>query len=142
LDLDYSSISGLSNEVRQKLAQVKPENIGQAGRISGVTPAAVSLLLVHLKRKGGLTKRAAGHLSLETELADGLQAFAAQQQMRPSFSLDVFAVEDAFLNYLRLLQHWNKAFNLTAIRDDRGQVIRHSAGLARYSALRFRGSNH
>ena len=59
LDLDYSSISGLSNEVRQKLAQVKPENIGQAGRISGVTPAAVSLLLVHLKRKGGLTKRAA-----------------------------------------------------------------------------------
>jgi 16S rRNA (guanine527-N7)-methyltransferase len=64
-------------------------------------------------------------LSLETELADGLQAFAAQQQMRPSFSLDVFAVEDAFLNYLRLLQHWNKAFNLTAIRDDRGQVIRH-----------------
>ncbi|MDG1112409.1 MAG: 16S rRNA (guanine(527)-N(7))-methyltransferase RsmG [Pseudomonadales bacterium] len=65
-------------------------------------------------------------MSLETELADGLQAFAAQQQqMQPSFSVDVFAVEDAFLNYLRLLQHWNKAFNLTAIRDDRGQVIRH-----------------
>ena len=65
-------------------------------------------------------------MSLETELADGLQAFAAQQQqMQPSFSLDLFAVEDAFLNYLRLLQHWNKAFNLTAIRDDRGQVIRH-----------------
>jgi 16S rRNA (guanine527-N7)-methyltransferase len=65
-------------------------------------------------------------LSLETELADGLQAFAAQQQqIQPSLSLDVFAVEDAFLNYLRLLQHWNKAFNLTAIRDDRGQVIRH-----------------
>lgn len=65
-------------------------------------------------------------MSLETELADGLQAFAAQQQqIQPSLSLDVFAVEDAFLNYLRLLQHWNKAFNLTAIRDDRGQVIRH-----------------
>jgi tRNA uridine 5-carboxymethylaminomethyl modification enzyme len=59
LDLDYSLISGLSNEVRQKLAQVKPENIGQAGRISGVTPAAVSLLLVHLKRKGGIVKQAA-----------------------------------------------------------------------------------
>jgi len=56
-------------------------------------------------------------LSLETELADGLQAFAAQQQqIQPSLSLDVFAVEDAFLNYLRLLQHWNKAFNLTAKR--------------------------
>jgi len=51
-DLDYDQVSGLSNEVRQKLANVRPETIGQAGRISGVTPAAVSLLLVHLKRHG------------------------------------------------------------------------------------------
>ena len=47
---DYSAVNGLSNEVRQKLIDVKPETIGQAGRISGVTPAAVSLLLVHLKK--------------------------------------------------------------------------------------------
>jgi tRNA uridine 5-carboxymethylaminomethyl modification enzyme len=43
-------VSGLSNEVRQKLARQRPETLGQAARISGVTPAAISLLLVHLKR--------------------------------------------------------------------------------------------
>jgi tRNA uridine 5-carboxymethylaminomethyl modification enzyme len=47
---DYAIVGGLSNEVRQKLEQVRPASIGQAGRISGVTPAAVSLLLVFLKR--------------------------------------------------------------------------------------------
>ena len=50
--LDYASIRGLSKEVRQKLAQHRPETIGQASRIQGVTPAAISLLLVHLKRFG------------------------------------------------------------------------------------------
>jgi tRNA uridine 5-carboxymethylaminomethyl modification enzyme len=50
--LDYTEINGLSNEVRQKLVDIRPETIGQAARISGVTPAAVSLLLVHLKKKG------------------------------------------------------------------------------------------
>jgi tRNA uridine 5-carboxymethylaminomethyl modification enzyme len=50
-DLDYGQIRGLSNEVRQKLAQHRPETIGQASRIQGVTPAAISLLLVHLKRR-------------------------------------------------------------------------------------------
>ena len=49
-DLDYVEVRGLSIEVRQKLAQQRPETIGQAARISGVTPAAISLLLVHLKR--------------------------------------------------------------------------------------------
>jgi tRNA uridine 5-carboxymethylaminomethyl modification enzyme len=43
-------VSGLSIEVQQKLNQYKPETIGQASRISGITPAAISLLLVHLKR--------------------------------------------------------------------------------------------
>ena len=50
-DLDYASIRGLSKEVRQKLAAHRPENVGQASRIQGVTPAAISLLLVHLKRR-------------------------------------------------------------------------------------------
>ena len=49
-DLDYRSVRGLSSEVQQKLNQRRPETIGQASRISGVTPAAISLLLVHLKR--------------------------------------------------------------------------------------------
>ena len=49
-DLDYDKVIGLSFEVRQKLKAVRPETLGQASRISGVTPAAVSLLLVYLKR--------------------------------------------------------------------------------------------
>lgn len=47
---DYRQVRGLSNEVREKLEQTRPNNLGQAGRISGVTPAAISILLVHLKR--------------------------------------------------------------------------------------------
>ena len=49
-DLDYREVRGLSIEVQQKLNQHKPETVGQAARISGVTPAAISLLLVHIKR--------------------------------------------------------------------------------------------
>lgn len=48
---DYEHVKGLSNEVRQKLKEVRPQTIGQAGRISGITPAAVSILLMYLKRK-------------------------------------------------------------------------------------------
>jgi tRNA uridine 5-carboxymethylaminomethyl modification enzyme len=49
-DIDYAAVAGLSVEVRQKLAAHRPGTVGQASRISGVTPAAISLLLVHLKR--------------------------------------------------------------------------------------------
>ncbi len=51
-DIDYKEVRGLSNEVREKLEQARPTSLGQAARISGITPAAVSLLLVHLKRGG------------------------------------------------------------------------------------------
>ena len=57
--INFDDIRGLSNEVKQKLDAVRPQNIGQASRISGVTPAAVSLLLVHLKRRG-FNRNAAG----------------------------------------------------------------------------------
>jgi tRNA uridine 5-carboxymethylaminomethyl modification enzyme len=50
---DYSNIPGISNEVREKLQKHQPETLGQASRIPGVTPAAISLLLVHLKNKNG-----------------------------------------------------------------------------------------
>ncbi|MBU3564783.1 tRNA uridine-5-carboxymethylaminomethyl(34) synthesis enzyme MnmG [Polynucleobacter sp. MWH-HuK1] len=56
--LDYSQVIGLSKEVQQKLNLHKPETLGQAGRISGVTPAALSLLLVHLKKGLGRTQEA------------------------------------------------------------------------------------
>ena len=50
-DIDYHSITGLSNEIRQKLSDIRPETLGQASRIQGVTPAAISLLLIHLKKR-------------------------------------------------------------------------------------------
>jgi len=52
-DLDYGSMSGLSNEVVEKLSSVKPLSLGQASRISGITPAAISVLQVHLRRLKG-----------------------------------------------------------------------------------------
>lgn len=51
-NMDYTSVTGLSNEVAQKLGEHRPSTIGQASRISGVTPAAISLLLVYLKKRG------------------------------------------------------------------------------------------
>ena len=58
-DLDYGSVRGLSKEVQQKLERLRPETVGQAGRISGVTPAAISLLLVHLRRHEAARKQRA-----------------------------------------------------------------------------------
>jgi tRNA uridine 5-carboxymethylaminomethyl modification enzyme len=51
VDFDYAQVRGLSVEVRQRLAQLRPETVGQAARVSGVTPAAISLLLVYLKKR-------------------------------------------------------------------------------------------
>ena len=48
--LDYTGVTGLSNEVREKLSRQRPSTLAQAARIPGVTPAAISLLLIHLKR--------------------------------------------------------------------------------------------
>jgi len=50
-DIDYATVRGLSREAQQKLAQQRPETVGQASRLQGITPAAISLLLVHLKRR-------------------------------------------------------------------------------------------
>jgi len=52
-DLDYALVTALSHEVRQRLGQQRPETLGQASRLSGVTPAAISLLLIHLKKARG-----------------------------------------------------------------------------------------
>jgi tRNA uridine 5-carboxymethylaminomethyl modification enzyme len=51
-EIDYLAVQALSFEVRQKLNQFRPETLGQASRIAGVTPAAISLLLIHLKKRG------------------------------------------------------------------------------------------
>ena len=57
-DLDYGEVGGLSNEVRQKLQAARPETLARAGRIPGVTPAAVSQLLIHLKKREALAESA------------------------------------------------------------------------------------
>jgi tRNA uridine 5-carboxymethylaminomethyl modification enzyme len=57
LDLDYYQVKGFSAEVQEKLARVRPATLGQAARIPGVTPAAVSLLLIYLKRVSVLEDR-------------------------------------------------------------------------------------
>ena len=58
-DLDFDLIGGLSNEIRQKLKEVRPETVAQASRIQGVTPAAISQVLVHLKKRDLLRKQSA-----------------------------------------------------------------------------------
>jgi tRNA uridine 5-carboxymethylaminomethyl modification enzyme len=56
-DIDYDQVAGLSHEVRGRLAEYRPTTIGQAGRLPGVTPAAVTLLLVHLKKRSLAAER-------------------------------------------------------------------------------------
>ncbi len=56
-DFDYAKVSGLSNEVRQKLGTQKPSSLGEASRIEGVTPAAISLLTIYMKKLGFLKKK-------------------------------------------------------------------------------------
>jgi tRNA uridine 5-carboxymethylaminomethyl modification enzyme len=56
-NLDYAGVPGLSNEVRQKLTAIRPRTVGQAGRIDGITPAALALLAVHLRRPGRGVRR-------------------------------------------------------------------------------------
>src|SRR5690606_32433696 len=58
-DLDFDAISGLSNEIKQKLKDVRPQTLAQASRIPGVTPAAVSLLLIHLKKRSLVERQSA-----------------------------------------------------------------------------------
>lgn len=59
VDLDYDVIGGLSNEIKQKLSDVRPETVAQASRVQGVTPAAISQILVHLKKRELLRKQSA-----------------------------------------------------------------------------------
>jgi tRNA uridine 5-carboxymethylaminomethyl modification enzyme len=75
-DLDYAQVTALSHEVRQKLARHRPATLGQASRISGVTPAAVSLLLVHLKKKrlAGFAAAPAGNSAEHRPARDDAEA--------------------------------------------------------------------
>ena len=58
IEFDYEKIQGLSNELKEKLMDARPENIGRASRIPGMTPAAISLLLIYLKKYQAPTRKA------------------------------------------------------------------------------------
>ena len=58
-NLDYATIGGLSHEVREKLSLVQPRTLGQAGRIEGVTPGALTALLSHVKKSAPVAERVA-----------------------------------------------------------------------------------
>lgn len=74
-DFGYSKISGLSREVQEKLTKIKPQNLGQAARISGITPAAISILMVWLRRAKGLKQKVPGtFLEHVNSLAEGSRA--------------------------------------------------------------------
>ena len=72
-DFDYQSVSGLSNEIKQKLSEATPETLARASRIPGVTPAAISLLIVQLKN---MSPNNSVDASLQTLLEDGLDKLA------------------------------------------------------------------
>ena len=62
-EIDYTSVRGLSNEVRQRLGEARPATLGQAARLPGITPAALSLLLVHLRKNGGPGPAGIAHIA-------------------------------------------------------------------------------
>jgi tRNA uridine 5-carboxymethylaminomethyl modification enzyme len=73
--LDYLLVSSLSIEARQKLAKHRPETLGMASRISGITPASISLLLIYLKR-GGFKEFMAGTPEAVASVAEGSASLA------------------------------------------------------------------
>ena len=107
-DIDYSKIVGLSNEVKQKLLDHRPETISQVSRISGVTPAAVSLLLVYLK------KLELSHPGKLMGLVDGLNHLGLSYSKNQLISLQIILNE-----HLK----WNKVYNLSAHRNEKSVLI-------------------
>ena len=118
---------GLSNEVQQKLNAHRPETVGQAARISGITPAAISLLLVHLQRarasapaagttrRAGMThRRRAGAPPRCWPTACARSASRCRRRRGARSQA-----------YVALLAKWNRAYNLTAIREPERMVTHH-----------------
>ena len=113
-DVDYRTVSGLSAEVQQKLNLHRPETLGQAARISGVTPAAISVLLVHLKR--GFAQARRERMTLAANLAAGLRTLGVP--LEP-------AAQEKLLAYIALLAKWNRVYNLTAVREPERMLSHH-----------------
>lgn len=109
---NYAAIYGLSMEAREKLTKIRPLNIGQASRISGVSPADVSVLLIWLQQKRG---------NREKMIDRGFFSRVAEEA---GFSLSSDQL-DSFERYGTLLVEWNEKINLTAITDPEGIAVKH-----------------
>jgi hypothetical protein len=123
-DLDYRSVRGLSTEAQQKLNLHKPETIGQAARISGITPAAISLLLVHLKGSKARARHAGAVRMTEAAITATHDADLAAGIASLGLALDS-GQRAQLAAYLALLAKWNKTYNLTAIREPARMVTHH-----------------
>ena len=144
-DLDYRTVRGLSIEVQQKLNAHEPETLGQAARISGVTPAAISLLLVHLKRGIASVARRRDRDATVTHRHDaGRGRRSADAGVRSPGARRCRADaavaaqrRQARRAYLDLLAKWNRTYNLTAIRERRADDHASCARFARRAAASF-----
>lgn len=117
-DLDYRQVSGLSTEVIQKMTQIKPKTLAQAGRISGVTPVALSLLLAHLKKTSmARAQRQDTEFNMGRALKKGFIALGLPG--------DLDALTSSCSTYLTLLDKWNRAYNLTAVQAVEDMIERH-----------------
>ena len=122
--MDYKEINGLSNEVRQKLLEINPATVGQASRIPGVTPAAISLLLVHLKKE---------RFCERLTLFSAQRFFPGLKGIREKLKKNIEVlhiniskeVQQTMLDFLIFLQQWNRAYNLTGIVDLETMITHH-----------------
>ena len=110
-DFDYRELKGLRLEAQEKLNKIKPLNIGQASRISGVSPADISVLLIWLAANRGQTMQMRDYLFGNRR--NNLQL--TEEQL------------DKFDLLFKLLKEWNEKINLTAITDAQGVAVKHFA---------------
>jgi hypothetical protein len=116
---DFTTISGLSREVQQKLAEQRPQTLGQASRIPGVTPAAISILLVCLKRRQGERPDRTAPGSRHESGGAAAEGLAILGIALPESG------QSKLLAYVALLEKWNRTFQLTAIKDPAQAVSHH-----------------
>ena len=115
-ELDYESIEGLSNELKEKLSLAKPRSLAQASRVPGITPAALSLLLIHAKR---LARPAAPDREESPPAGEPARASnGVNLDARARMRLDAFGA---------LVRHWNTAYSLVSRGDIARLEVRHIA---------------
>ena len=108
-DFPFERVPGLSKEIVQRLTQVRPDTLGHALRIPGVTPAAVAVLSAYVRRLQLTSERSDGFLSSE-----GFRELLEQRADRASLSLDPALVTKLEV-YFGLLARWNRRINLTSL---------------------------